>query len=95
MITKEEALEAIEDMDDFARMANIEPIGAYKVLKQFVEDHYQDSLRYKKIKELGLDIGVYYPTYQYCSSAWFEYYGETDIDQIIETEEYSNANLCN
>ena len=37
MITKEEALAALEDMDDFARMANIEPVGAYSTLKQYVE----------------------------------------------------------
>lgn len=86
MITKEQALEAIEDMDDFARMADIEPIGAYNVLKQFVEDHYQDSLRYKKIKELGLDVGTYHASYDFCRDAWFEYYGELDIDEVIENE---------
>lgn len=37
MITKEQALATIEDMDDFARMADIEPIGAYNTLRQYVE----------------------------------------------------------
>ena len=31
------ALEALEDMDDFARMdCSVEPIGAYSVLKRFI-----------------------------------------------------------
>ena len=31
------ALEALEDMDDFARMnCSVEPIGAYNVLKRFI-----------------------------------------------------------
>ena len=34
---KAELLEALEDMDDFARMANIEPIGAYNTLKDGIE----------------------------------------------------------
>lgn len=77
MITEEQALAAIEDMDDFARMADIEPIGAYSTLKQFVQEHYQDSLSYKKIKELSI---------------------AQIIDQMIEnieTEESTNACLCN
>lgn len=39
MITKEQALEALEDMDDFARMEReVIPIGAYNTLKQFIEE---------------------------------------------------------
>lgn len=37
MITKEIALECLEDMDDYARMANIEPIGPYNTLKEYIE----------------------------------------------------------
>jgi len=51
MITKEQALEALENMDDYARMANIEPIGAYSVLMAYIEQ----SERYKKAIELLLD----------------------------------------
>ena len=37
-VTSSQALEALEDMDDYARMeASIEPIGAYNTIKQFIE----------------------------------------------------------
>jgi hypothetical protein len=31
-----DALEALEDMDDFARMANIDPYGPYAVLRNYI-----------------------------------------------------------
>ena len=37
MITKEQALEALESMDDFARMADVDPVGPYRVLKDYIE----------------------------------------------------------
>lgn len=37
MITKEIALECLEDMDDYARMANIESIRPYNTLKEYIE----------------------------------------------------------
>ena len=76
MITKEEALACLEDIDDFARMADIAPIGPYNTLKEFIEQHYQDSLRWKKAKELNLSIGVYY-------RGDFEYYDDESIDYCI------------
>jgi len=51
MITKEQALEAIEDMDDFARMANIEPIGAYKTLITYVEQSEKKIEAFKLMLE--------------------------------------------
>lgn len=38
MITKEQALEVLDNMDDFARMTNIEPVGPLNVLKQYIEE---------------------------------------------------------
>lgn len=84
MITKQQALEAVEDMDDFARMeASIEPIGAYNILKRFIEEHYQDSLRWKKTKELKLDIRTYHNGRL---GYWFESYEDSDLDGLIENE---------
>jgi len=40
-ITAERALEALENMDDFARMAGIDPYGPYGVLKKFIKQ-FQD-----------------------------------------------------
>lgn len=85
MITKEEALEALESLDDCARMADIEPIGPYNVLKQFIEEHYQDSLLWKKAKELDLDIGIYHND-GYPDEIWFEQYVVLDIDNLISNE---------
>lgn len=51
MITREEALEAIEDMDDFARMADIEPIGAYNTLKEYVEQMENKVRAFGKLLE--------------------------------------------
>lgn len=36
-ITIEQAREALENMDDYSRMGGIVPTGAYKVLKEFIE----------------------------------------------------------
>lgn len=38
----EKAREALEDFDDFARMAGIEAIGAYDVLSEFIDAAEQD-----------------------------------------------------
>lgn len=51
IITKEEALECLEDMDDFARIADVAPIGPYNLLKRYIEQ----SERYKKALELLLE----------------------------------------
>lgn len=34
----EKARQALEDMDDFARMANINPVGPYHVLEKFINE---------------------------------------------------------
>ena len=34
----EKARQALESMDDFARMAGVNPIGPYKVLKEFIDE---------------------------------------------------------
>lgn len=88
MITKEEALECLEDMDDYARMTcGVDPIGPYNALKEFIELHYQDSLRWKKAQELNLDIGVLHAGYD----VWFEYYEDSDIDKLIQDENIERA----
>ncbi len=38
-VTDVQAMMALENMDDFARMAGIEPIGAYKILREFILQH--------------------------------------------------------
>jgi hypothetical protein len=38
MLTKEEALKLLDDMDDYARMADIDPYGPFNALKQYIED---------------------------------------------------------
>jgi ribulose bisphosphate carboxylase small subunit len=42
-VTKEDALEALDNIDDYARMAGIDPIGPYKVLKDFIEKNSSGS----------------------------------------------------
>lgn len=54
IITPEQALAALEDMDDFARMeASIEPIGAYRCLAEFIKQ--AGALRLVGYKPLGAD----------------------------------------
>jgi len=38
-VTDVQAMVALENMDDYARMADIEPIGAYKTLREFILQH--------------------------------------------------------
>ena len=52
MITKEQALEVLEDMDDFARMSNIEPIGHYNLLQRYIEQQEYRIKRFEKALRL-------------------------------------------
>lgn len=36
-VSKTDALEALDNMDDFARMANVDPSGPRSVLRSFIE----------------------------------------------------------
>lgn len=39
MLTKEEALELLNDLDDYARMqVAVDPYGPFNALKQYIED---------------------------------------------------------
>lgn len=39
MLTKEEALELLHDMDDYARMQiSVDPYGPFNALNQYIED---------------------------------------------------------
>lgn len=43
-VSIEDALEALEEMDDYARMEiGVEPFGPYKVLKTFIEQYRNDE----------------------------------------------------
>ena len=37
MITKETALECLDDMDEYSRLVNIEHIGPYYTIKEYIE----------------------------------------------------------
>lgn len=56
MITKETALECLEDMDDYARMANIEPIGPYTTLKEYIEQTDKIVEAFKLAIDMGISI---------------------------------------
>lgn len=44
IVTTEEALEALENMDDYARMnVGVNPFGPYDVLKKFIEQNHNPS----------------------------------------------------
>ena len=50
---KQQALEALDSMDDFARMADIDAIGPRKVLEDFISNSYTaDQLRQAKVEAL-------------------------------------------
>lgn len=86
MITKEEVLLAVYEIE-VAIQCGVEPIGSYNILKEFIELHYQDSLRWNKAKELNLDIGILHEGYD----VWFEYYEDSDIDKLIQDENIERA----
>jgi len=49
MITTEQAKEALEDMDDYARMdVGVIPTGPYEVLKEFISQ-YHDLMKVKTL----------------------------------------------
>ena len=50
---KQQALEALDSMDDFARMADINAFGPHKVLEDFINNSFtSDQLKQAKVKVL-------------------------------------------
>jgi hypothetical protein len=48
--SKAAALEALESMDDFARMdVGVDPVGPYKVLKDFIEEDTYSASNYNQL----------------------------------------------
>lgn len=43
MVTKEQALEALDDLDDFARMGGVVAHGAIGVLTRFIEENTKEE----------------------------------------------------
>ena len=41
-VTKKQAMEALDNMDDYARMADIDPIGPHATLKRFIEQQEEE-----------------------------------------------------
>ena len=77
---KQKALEALDSMDDFARMANIDPIGPRKILEDFINNSFTaDQLRQAKVKVLREAVAV----------AMWSVYGlaEGTAVQIVRTDE--------
>lgn len=55
----EKARQALEDMDDYARMANINPAGPYHVLEKFineVEEWVNDALEMHPKLDLAIEV---------------------------------------
>lgn len=53
--TRKQALEALDDLDDYARMANIDPIGPRELLESFIKNAISES-ELAAIKEGGAEI---------------------------------------
>lgn len=51
MITKEQALQCLEDMDDYARMASVESISLYSTLKEYIEQTDKKLQAFNKLLE--------------------------------------------
>ena len=55
MITQQQALEALDNMDDYARMGGIVPSGAFQILRQYIEQGAQPGAA-KSLNAMAADL---------------------------------------